>query len=229
MLHLRVRPPPPDGRSTRPAQSPADKREEQGEEAGDREDRPQPLLRDALRCPAGRSGQRHPGELVYKAGTQRATHDRENERNQQGEQGHYEALLEAGAPRHAPRGVASDKEGYEERQEQADEPGYTAARSAVSDAQRREYAAHHGGDDAAQDQAGTQRGEPAENEAYPAGARLGLTPLAIGGALLARVSYPARTLLPSRPSSGPPPAKSGLSCTSPLRALPSLRRRAGPA
>ena len=53
------------------------------------------------------------------------------------------------------------------------------------------YAAHHSGDYAAQDQAGTQRGEPAENDAYPAGAQLGLTPLAIGGALLARVSYPA--------------------------------------
>src|SRR5215211_4260565 len=46
-------------------EGPTDEREEQREDARDREDRTQTLLRDVLRDPAGRTRQRHAGELIY--------------------------------------------------------------------------------------------------------------------------------------------------------------------
>src|SRR5918997_5414409 len=89
----------------------ADEREEQGEEARDREDRPQPLLRGsllgALLRPLGQGDAR---ELVYKAHSYEPTHYRQHNRDHKGEQGHQNPVLEARAARGASCDVAADQE-----------------------------------------------------------------------------------------------------------------------
>src|SRR5215218_1643637 len=208
-LYLNVRSPPARARALGTPQSSPDEREEQCEDARDREDRAQALLRDTLRGLISRTGQRHAGELVYEARPQRGGYDRQNYRDHQRQQGHQEPVLDPGAARHPPRDIAPDEEGNEECQEQADEPGDTAARRAVSDAEGREDAANYGTHDAAQDQARPKRGEPAENHADPACPQLGLPPLAVGRALLAHVLYlPRRGFLsPVRHFRSPPHEK----------------------
>src|SRR3712207_3560945 len=70
-----------------------DKREEQREDARDRQDHAEPLLRDALRNLAGRTGQRYAGELIYKAGTHGAAYERQDDGDDQGQQRHQEPCL----------------------------------------------------------------------------------------------------------------------------------------
>src|SRR5215217_6827123 len=58
----------------------------------------------------------------------------------------------------------------------------------AADTEDCEDAAYYGAHYAAKDQARAQRGEPAEDDAGPARAQLGLTPLAVGHPLLAHVT-----------------------------------------
>ena len=60
-------------------------------------------------------------------------------------------MLDPRAARHASRDVAPDEEGYEERQEYTDEPGYRAARGTTPDAYSRKDRADYGSDYAAQE------------------------------------------------------------------------------
>src|ERR671917_1736248 len=189
---LCVRPPAAGGGALRAPERPPDKRVEQREDAPDGEEGAQPLPRDGLRGLTGRPGQRDARELVYEARPHGGAYDREDYGDDEGQERHEEPVLDAGGARHPAGDVAADVEGYEERQEQADEPGYAAARGAVSDAEGREDAAHYHADYAAQDQAGAKRGEPAQHDADPARPELGLAPLALGRALLAHVPGPAR-------------------------------------
>src|SRR5215204_1405295 len=171
-LYLNVRSPPARARALGTPQSSPDEREEQCEDARDREDRAQALLRDTLRGLISRTGQRHAGELVYEARPQRGGYDRQNYRDHQRQQGHQEPVLYPGAARHPPRDVAPDVEGYEERQEQTDEPGDAATRSAVPDAEGHEDAANYGTHDAAQDQARRLRRRTIATSPAPGSTRL---------------------------------------------------------
>ena len=189
----------------RAPERPPDKREEQREDAPDGEEGAQPLLRDATGGLSGRPGQRDARELVYEACPHGGAYNREDYGDDEGQERHEEPVLDVGAARHPAGDVAADVEGYEERQEQADEPGYAAARGAVSDAEGREDASHYRADQAAQDQARAQRGEPAEDHADPTRTQLGLAPLAFGRTLLAHVPRSARrTLLPIGHLRSPP-------------------------
>src|SRR5215210_4038748 len=93
-LTLRVRPPPADAGPACAPEGPTDEREEQREDARDREDGPQSLLRDVLRDVAGRRGQRNAAELVHEAEPHGAAYERQDYRDDQGEQGYEEPVLD---------------------------------------------------------------------------------------------------------------------------------------
>jgi hypothetical protein len=59
---------------------PSDKREQQGKDARDRQDRSQPLLRDVLRGFAGRTGQCDAAKLVYETRSHRRSYERQYDR-----------------------------------------------------------------------------------------------------------------------------------------------------
>src|SRR5919107_163763 len=82
-------------------------------------------------------------------------------------------MLDARAARHAARDVAPDEEGYEQRQEYTDEPGYPAARGTAPDTHNRKYRADYGSNYAAQDKAGTQGSKPPQDDADPARSSIG--------------------------------------------------------
>src|SRR5918998_6197019 len=93
----------------------ADEREEQGEEARDRQNRAQALLRSSLLGALLRAlGQGDARELVYEAHSHKPAHYRQHQRDDEGQKRHQEPVLEAGAAREAAGDVAT----YEESQQQ---------------------------------------------------------------------------------------------------------------
>src|SRR5918998_2366007 len=149
------------------AEGPADKRHEQREDAGDRQDGAQPLLGDLLLRALGQLRQRDAGELVDKARAHDGADDRQQDYHDQREHRNQDAVLEAGAAREPAGDVTADQEG----QEQGDEEPYEARRApfgAALHAHGAKDAADDRADDAAQDQAGAEGREPAEDDARPA-------------------------------------------------------------
>src|SRR5215212_1677637 len=91
-----------------------DKREQEREDTGNRQDGPQALLRGGLLGAALRLLREGDArELVYEAPPEKAADDSQEQRNYQCQERHQEAVLEARARRHPSRGVAADQEGQE--------------------------------------------------------------------------------------------------------------------
>src|SRR5215204_5054865 len=103
---LHWRPLPADAGSASTPEGSTDKRHEEGEDAGDRQDGTQTLLWDLLGRFVDRSRQRYAGELVYEAGAEDRAYDRQHDRDHQGQQWYEQAVLYPGAARHSARDVA---------------------------------------------------------------------------------------------------------------------------
>ncbi len=65
--------------------------------------------------------QGHAGELVYEADADQRPDTRKEYGNQQREQRHQQAVLEAGAAGESSRDVAADDEGQQQRYEESDQ------------------------------------------------------------------------------------------------------------
>jgi hypothetical protein len=168
LLRGRLGPETAGPRAPHTAYGPAQEREEQGQNARDAQDGPEPLLRDGLLGALLRPlGQRHARELVYETDPQQSAYYRQHQRHDKGQQRHQEPVLEAGAGRHATSGVAAYQEGQEER----DQEPYKGSGSAFSNSLApcgAEDGAYYPAYYAAQDEPGPQCGQPTEDDANPA-------------------------------------------------------------
>src|SRR5215210_3592410 len=179
------------------AYSAAYEREEQRQDARDRQDGSQPLLRGGLLGAALRAlRQRNAGELIYEADPKGATNDRQDQRHHQGQERHQEAVFQARAGRHPARGVAPDKEGQEQRDQEPNKGGGATLREALAP-RAAEDRAHYPADDAAKDEARPESSQPAEHDAHPARAPVRVGRRVGGGAVLC-LPVPARLLDPAR-------------------------------
>src|SRR5919112_6087868 len=148
---------------------PADERHQQGEDARASEDRAQ-----SLRSVVGGTGEGHAAKGVQEAQAQEGSYTRQYYRDHQHQHGDQKAVLEPGSARETPRDVPADNEGQEQRDQEPDEAGRTALGGGGTGASSPQDCADYGTDDAAQDQASPERRQPAEDNAQPARAPLGV-------------------------------------------------------